>query len=147
MENNQRRKFISSFGSRVNDTVREVKIAQLIASDSALKEMGLVSREKSGLWGLIVVCSHSLYFYLPENEKALMSMIRTPATESVEQIFCFNNMDGLQFNVPAKPWYRFWGTEKIEFSFIKHTHHISGTFYVDKDAQDLVAKMREAYRS
>ena len=149
MDEAQRQQFFTSFSERVNDVVVEAKMAELTASARTLSEMNLIPQGKQALWGMIVVCSHSLYFYVPSEEMALMSMISYGSSVKTveEQIFCFNNVDGLQLRPGKKPWFKFFGPEKIEFSFLSDGHEISGTFNVAKDAQKLLGDMQQAYRA
>lgn len=149
MDEAQRQQFITSFSERVNDIVIEIKMAELVAPARSFSEMNLFPQSKQSLWGLIVVCSHSLYFYVPSEEMALMSMISAGASVKTveEQIFCFNNIDGLQFKAPKKPWFKLFGPEKISFSFIDNGHEISGVFNVAKNANELLESMLKAYRS
>ncbi len=149
MDEAQRQQFITSFSERVNDIVIEIKMAELVAPARSFSEMNLFPQSKQSLWGLIVVCSHSLYFYVPSEEMALMSMISAGASVKTveEQIFCFNNIDGLQFKAPKKSWFKLFGPEKISFSFIDNGHEISGVFNVAKNANELLESMLKAYRS
>ena len=149
MDEAQRQQFITSFSERVNDIVIEIKMAELVAPARSFSEMNLFPQSKQSLWGLIVVCSRSLYFYVPSEEMALMSMISAGASVKTveEQIFCFNNIDGLQFKAPKKPWFKLFGPETIEFSFIDNGHEISGVFNVAKNANALLESMLKAYRA
>jgi len=149
MDEAQRQQFITSFSERVNDIVVEIKMAELVAPARTFNEMNLFPQSKQSLWGLIVVCSHSLYFYVPAGEQAFMSMISVNASKKSieEQIFCFNNADGLQFKAPKKSWFKFFGPEKISFSFIDNGHEIGGTFCVAQNANKLLDSMLKAYRS
>ena len=79
MDQAQKQQFFTSFSERVNDVVVEAKMAELTASARTFSEMGLFPQSKQSLWGLIVVCSRSLYFYVPSEEMALMSMISAGA--------------------------------------------------------------------
>ena len=149
MDEAQRQQFITSFSERVNDIVIEIKMAELVAPARSFSEMNLFPQSKQSLWGLIVVCSRSLYFYVPSEEMALMSMISAGASVKTveEQIFCFNNIDGLQFKAPKKSWLKLFGPEKISFSFIDNGHEISGVFNVAKNANELLESMLKAYRA
>ncbi|MCR5047116.1 MAG: hypothetical protein K6A42_11110 [Treponema sp.] len=149
MDESQRQQFLTSFSERVNDIVVEMKMVELIAPARAFSEMNLIPQSRNSLWGLIVVCSHSLYFYVPSREQALFSMINVSANAKnfEEQIFCFNNADGLQFKLPKRSWFKFFGPEKIIFSFISNGHEIGGFFNVSKDAQKILDSMLKAYRS
>lgn len=149
MDEAQRQQFITSFSERVNDIVIEMKMAELVAPARSFNEMNLFPQSKQSLWGLIVVCSHSLYFYVPSAEMVLMSMISAGASVKTveEQIFCFNNIDGLQFKAPKKSWLKLFGPEKISFSFIDNGHEISGVFNVAKNANELLESMLKAYRA
>ncbi len=149
MDQAQRQQFFTSFSERVNDIVVETKMAELVAPARTFSEMNLFPQAKQSLWGLIVVCSRSLYFYVPSTEQALMSMISAGSSSKnvEEQIFCFNNIDGLQFKAPKKRLLKFFGPEKIEFTFIKDGHEIDGVFCVDKNGQQLLDSMLKAYRA
>lgn len=149
MDQAQKQQFFTSFSERVNDVVVEAKMAELTASARTFSEMGLFPQSKQSLWGLIVVCSRSLYFYVPSEEMVLMSMISAGASVKTveEQIFCFNNIDGLQFKAPKKPWFKFFSPETIEFSFIDNGHEIRGLFNVAQNANALLESMLKAYRA
>ena len=149
MDQAQKQQFLTSFSERVNDIVVEVKMAELVASARTFSEMNLFPQSKQSLWGLIVVCRRSLYFYVPSGEQALMSMISVGSSSKIveEQIFCFNNADGLQLRPAKKPWFKFFAAEKIEFSFLHDGHEIKGVFSVGQDSQKLMAAMLQAYRS
>ena len=149
MDEAQKQQFLTSFSERVNDIVVEVKMAELVAPARTFSEMNLFPQNKQSLWGLIVVCSRSLYFYVPSGEQALMSMISAGSSNKIveEQIFCFNNADGLQLKPAKKPWFNFFASEKIEFSFLHDGHEIKGVFNVAKNANELLESMLKAYRS
>ena len=149
MNEAQRQQFLTSFSERVNDVVVEIKMAELSASARTFSEMNLIPQAKQSLWGLIVVCSRSLYFYVPSAEQALMSVVSAGASANYveEQIFCFNNIDGLQLRVAKKSLFKFFCAEKIEFSFLNSGREVKGVFSVDGGAQKLLDSMKQAYRA
>lgn len=148
---NKQAEFINSFSARVNDSVSEIQMVELSASEFAFRKMGLVAQGPGSLWGLIVVCSKSLYFYVPSHTTALMSMIAAAGSErsSPEQIFCFNNIDGLQLFLSKRKWWQIFSQSGIRFSFLIEGQPVEGIFKiaVSAGADDLLEKMRAAYRA
>ena len=127
-----KKKFIQDFFARVNDEVECVEMCELRASDDSLSKMRLALNGGEGIWGMLVVCKKSVYFYAPRRSLALMSMIRfgDDDAEIEEQIFCFNNLQDLKFIAIPKKWFQFFSQEKIEFSFLQESRRVCGAnFY------------------
>lgn len=140
------KKFIQDFSARVNDEVECIEMCELRASDDSLSKMQLVLNGGEGIWGMLVVCKKSIYFYAPRCSLALMSMIHFGGddAEIEEQIFCFNNLQDLKFIASPKKWFQIFSQEKIEFSFLQEGRHVCGEFFFSKNAIEILVKIRAA---
>ena len=141
-----KKKFIQDFSTRVNDEVECVEMCELRASDDSLSKMRLALNGGEGIWGMLVVCKKSVYFYAPRRSLALMSMIHFGGddAEIEEQIFCFNNLQDLKFIAIPKKWFQFFSQEKIEFSFLQKGRRVCGEFFFSKNAIEILVKIRAA---
>lgn len=141
-----KKKFIQDFSARVDDEVECVEMCELRASDDSLSKMRLALNGGEGIWGMLVVCKKSVYFYAPRRSLALMSMIRFGGddAEIEEQIFCFNNLQDLKFIAIPKKWFQFFSQEKIEFSFLQESRRVCGEFFFSKNAIEILIKIRAA---
>lgn len=140
------KKFIQDFSARVNDEVECVEMCELRASDDSLSKMHLALNGGKSIWGMLVVCKKSVYFYAPRRSLALMSMIHFGGddAEIEEQIFCFNNLQDLKFIAIPKKWFQFFSQEKIEFSFLQESRRVCGEFFFSKNAIEILIKIRAA---
>ena len=141
-----KKKFIQDFSARVDDEVECVEMCELRASDDSLSKMRLALNGGEGIWGMLVVCKKSVYFYAPRRSLALMSMIRFGGddAEIEEQIFCFNNLQDLKFIAIPKKWFQFFSQEKIEFSFLQESRRVCGEFFFSKNTIEILIKIRAA---
>lgn len=141
-----KKKFIQDFSARVNDEVECVEMCELRASDDSLSKMRLALNGGEGIWGMLVVCKKSVYFYAPRRSLALMSMIHFGGgdAEIEEQIFCFNNLQDLKFIASPKKWFQIFSQEKIEFSFLQEGRRVCGEFFFSKNAIEILVKIRAA---
>lgn len=139
------KKFIQAFSTRVNDEVECVEMCELRASGESLSKMRLALN--GGIWGMLVVCKKSIYFYAPCRSLALMSMIRIGGddAEIEEQIFCFNDLQNLKFIASPKKWFQIFSQEKIEFSFSQDGRRIFGEFFLSKNAIEILIKIRSVF--
>lgn len=140
------KKFIQDFSARVDDEVECVEMCELRASDDSLSKMRLALNGGEGIWGMLVVCKKSVYFYAPRRSLALMSMIHFGGddAEIEEQIFCFNNLKDLKFIAIPKKWFQFFSQEKIEFSFLQESRRVCGEFFFSKNTIEILIKIRAA---
>lgn len=138
--------FIKTFSARVNDDIACVEMAELQASSAALNAMGLAAQGGTqSVWGMLVVCQKSLYFFAPPRELLLMSMVRAgDDAKTEEQIFCFNNLSELEFFASPKKWYQIYSTNKLEFSYSVEGRRVCGEFRFSKSAAEVLAKIRAA---
>ncbi|MBD5436223.1 MAG: hypothetical protein HDR36_06915 [Treponema sp.] len=141
-----KKKFIQDFSDRVNDKVECVEMCELRASDDSLSKMRLALNGGEGIWGMLVICKKSVYFYAPRRSLALMSMIHFGGddAEIEEQIFCFNNLQDLKFIAVPKKWFQFLSQEKIEFSFLQEGRRVCGEFFFSKNTIEILTKIRAA---
>ena len=128
----------------MNDEVECVEMCELRASDDSLSKMRLALNGGEGIWGMLVVCKKSVYFYAPRRSLALMSMIRFGGddAEIEEQLFCFNNLQDLKFIAIPKKWFQIFSQEKIEFSFLQKGRRVCGEFFFSKNAIEILIKIR-----
>lgn len=140
------KKFIQDFSARINDEVECIEMCELRASDDSLSKMSLALNGGEGIWGMLVVCKKSIYFYAPRRSLALMSMIHFGGddAEIEEQIFCFNNLQDLKFIASPKKWFQIFSQEKIEFSFLQEGRRVCGEFFFSKNAIEILVKIRAA---
>ncbi len=139
------KKFIQDFSARVNDEVEFVEMCELRANGDSLSKMRLSSQGGGSIWGMLVVCKKSIYFYAPRRSLALMSMIRIgDDAEIEEQIFCFNDLQDLKFIASPKKWFQIFSQEKIEFSFLQDGRRVCGEFFFSKNAIEILIKIRAA---
>ena len=140
------KKFIQVFSARVNDEVECIEMCELRASKDSLSKMRLALNGGEGIWGMLVVCKKSVYFYAPRRSLALMSMIRFGGddAEIEEQIFCFNNLQDLKFIASPKKWFQIFSQEKIEFSFLQEGRRVYGEFFFSKNTIEILIKIRAA---
>ena len=140
------KKFIQDFSARVNDEVECIEMCELRASKDSLSKMRLALNGGEGIWGMLVVCKKSVYFYAPRRSLALMSMIHFGGddAEIEEQIFCFNNLQDLKFIAIPKKWFQFFSQEKIEFSFLQESRRVCGEFFFSKNTIEILIKIRAA---
>lgn len=140
------KKFIQDFSTRVNDKVECVEMCELRANGDSLSKMQL-SSQGGGIWGMLVVCKKSVYFYAPRRSLALMSMIRIGGddAEIEEQIFCFNDLQDLKFIASPKKWFQIFSQEKIEFSFSQDGGRVCGEFFFSKNAIEILIKIRSVF--
>ena len=119
-------------------------MCELRASDDSLSKMRLALNGGEGIWGMLVVCKKSVYFYAPRRSLALMSMIRFGGddAEIEEQLFCFNNLQDLKFIAIPKKWFQIFSQEKIEFSFLQKGRRVCGEFFFSKNAIEILIKIR-----
>lgn len=139
-----KKKFIQDFSARVNDEVECVEMCELRASDDSLSKMRLALNGGEGIWGMLVICKKSVYFYAPRRSPALMSMIHFGGddAEIEEQIFCFNNLQDLKFIAIPKKWFQIFSQEKIEFSFLQESRRVCGEFFFSKNTIEILVKIR-----
>lgn len=139
-----KKKFIQDFSARVNDEVECVEMCELRASNDSLSKMRLALNGGEGIWGMLVICKKSVYFYAPRRSLALMSMIHfgSDDAEIEEQIFCFNNLQDLKFIAIPKKWLQFFSQEKIEFSFLQEGRRVCGEFFFSKNTIEILIKIR-----
>lgn len=140
------KKFIQDFSARVNDEVECVEMCELRASNDSLSKMRLALNGGEGIWGILVVCKKSVYFYAPRRSFALMSMIHFGGddAEIEEQIFCFNDLQDLKFIASPKKWFQIFSQEKIEFSFLQESRRVCGEFFFSKNTIEILIKIRAA---
>nr|QGT51508.1 hypothetical protein Unknown280_2000 [uncultured Spirochaetaceae bacterium] len=138
------KKFIQDFFARVDDEVECVEMCELRASGDSLSKMHLALNGGEGIWGMIVICKKSVYFYAPRRSLALMAMIHFGGDEAEieEQIFCFNNLQDLKFIASPKKWFQIFSQEKIEFSFLQEGRRVCGEFFLSKNAIEILIKIR-----
>lgn len=104
------KEFYDEFSKRVNDTVISLEMASLDSSPAVLNELHLerTSLAKE-LWGLLIFCSHSLYFYVHPYESAISMMLRqaSHAKEPKEQLLNISSLNSVAFSKKPKHWYEF----------------------------------------
>lgn len=147
-ENNfkAQKQFIQDFSARVNDEVECVEMCELRANDDSLSKMRLALNGGEGIWGMLVVCKKSVYFYAPRRSLALLSMIHVGGddAEIEEQLFCFGNLQNLKFVAYPKKWFQFFSQEKIGFSFLQDGRTVCGELFFSKNAIAILVKIRAA---
>lgn len=141
------KQFIQDFSVRVDDEVEFVEMCELRASGDSLSKMHLALNGGEGIWGMIVICKKSVYFYAPRRSLALMAMIHVGGddAEIEEQIFCFNNLQDLKFIASPKKWFQIFSQEKIEFSFLQEGRRVCGEFFLSKNAIEILIKIRSVF--
>lgn len=140
------KKFIQDFSARVDDEVECLEMCELRAGGDSLSKMHLALNGGEGIWGVLVICKKSVYFYAPLRSLALMAMIHFGGddAEIEEQIFCFNNLQDLKFIASPKKWFQIFSQEKIEFSFLQEGTRVCGEFFLSKNAIEILIKIRAA---
>ncbi|MCH5283534.1 MAG: hypothetical protein J1E59_07790 [Treponema sp.] len=138
------KQFIQDFSARVNDKVECIEMCELRASADSLSKMQLSLNGGDGIWGMLVICEKSVYFYAPRRPLALMSMIQFGGdnAEIEEQLFCFNDLQDLKFIVSPKKWFQIFSQEKIKFSFLQDGRNVCGEFFFSKNAVEILVKIR-----
>lgn len=120
---NPQKKFAEEFSQNVGESVQRVELAELCAEKVVLDEMNISSTSgTSSVWGLVVFCEKSLYFYVSPSENYFTAMIRAAAKSDAprEQILRMSDMSNLDAFLPRQTFLSFLSyehTHKINFSF------------------------------
>ncbi len=104
------KEFYDDFSKRVNDTVVSLEMASFEASPAVLDELHMEAAPAAKeLWGLLVFCSHSMYFYVHPYESAMSMMIRQAARgkEPKEQLLNISELNSVAFSKVPRRWYEF----------------------------------------
>lgn len=88
--------FYEQFGKRVNDKVESVIFTRLIASRDVLETLGLsLTTGQEDISGVFVICTKSLFFFVPSTELAIMGVRVTGGkyeTTFDEQLLAFSSL-------------------------------------------------------
>lgn len=101
-------KFYDEFSERVGDKVISLEMVQLSSTPAVLSELNLKANPLTKeLWGLLVFCSKSIYFYVHPYESAIASMMRqaSHAEAPQEQILELTSLKSIRFGQYQKKWY------------------------------------------
>ena len=147
--NSAQEKFIAKFSERVSDEVLSLNMINIEADDNTLKAMKLFPEPGTNcVWGLLVVCSKGLYFYVHPNEQAMFGMIRKShddEDENTEQFFDFQTVANLSIKTREIKWYNFFSGSKfildVEFDF--ENNHYKCFFNSNIKAELLLEKINE----
>ncbi len=145
-----KKKFMQDFSARVDDDVVCVEMCELRTDGDSFSKMHLsLTGGEKAIWGMLVVCKKSVYFYAPHRTLAFMSMFRLDGddAEIEEQMFCFTGLQELKFVAKTKKWIQLFSQEKIEFSFLQDGRHICGELLLLKNAVEILIKIRAALNS
>jgi hypothetical protein len=139
----EQKEFFSDFSSKTGDTVTSVELASIQADKNTYQALGLnLPAGKIELWGLIVFCTHSLYFYAAPSENYLTAMMRQASHEKppAEQLICLSSLEEFTTAVPARRWYSFIFSDlkyRIDASFKRDGSVYYFSFTTHKPAPDI----------
>ena len=145
---NAQQKFFEEFSSRVNDKVQSIEMINIQANNETFEAMKLVPQAGTNLvWGLLVVCEHSFYFYAHPYESMMMSMFRAASQGEApkEQFFSFDAVKNFVIVEREKKWYNiFFNSTKfvLDVTFEIEGKTYSCCFNTQSKAADVAAKIK-----
>ncbi|MGI5173927.1 hypothetical protein H0R92_10075 [Treponema sp. OMZ 840] len=86
-----REEFFNEMQGRLGDEVLELEMVCFEAEKDVFAALNL-KPQKDGLWGLLIMCKHSLHFYVHPSESPFAVLFRTASNGKppAEQIFSFS---------------------------------------------------------
>lgn len=103
------RRFRKEFGAKVHNDVEAVEFAELRADGSVYQDLNLKSYRTS-VWGLIVFCKKSVWYYVAEQESYL-SFFMKGAGKTEERIVSLSGLSDISFSLPQKGFFSFLNPE------------------------------------
>ena len=102
-------RFRKEFGAKVHDDVEAVEFAELRAGGSVYQDLNLKSYRTS-VWGLIVFCKKSVWYYVAEQESYL-SFFMKGAGKTEERIVSLSGLSDISFSLPHRSFFSFLNPE------------------------------------
>ena len=132
--NDERKQFFIELEKKIGDAVEELEFVCINADKKTYAALSLVSSH-SELWGLLVFCTHGLYFYVSPSENFMSQMFRemTHGKKPSEQLVDFGRIEALETELPPKKWYNIFFTDvkhRIDASFAFEKKRCYFEFYV-----------------
>lgn len=98
------RKFRKEFGEKVKDEVDTIEFAELRADGGVYQDLNLKSWRTS-VWGLIVFCRKSVWYYVAEQESYL-SFFMKGAGKTEERLVCLSGLSDIAYALPRKGFFQ-----------------------------------------
>ncbi|MBQ9494381.1 MAG: hypothetical protein IJR50_01930 [Treponema sp.] len=106
----KQRQFFTQFGSKVGDTVDSVELVCMSADKITYDALNLrVQGGRTDIWGLLVFCKNSTYFYVMPYENYMTTLIRQMTHDDMpqEQLVDLRAVENFCVALPQKKWYSF----------------------------------------
>ncbi len=98
------RKFRTEFSAKVHDEVESIEFAELRADGGVYQDLNLKSYRTS-VWGLVVFCRKSIWYYVAEQESYL-SFFMKGAGKTEERLVCLSGLSDIAFFLPQKGFFQ-----------------------------------------
>lgn len=98
------RRFRAEFGAKVKDEVDSIEFAELRADGGVYQDLNLKSYRTS-VWGLVVFCKQSVWYYVAEQESYL-SFFMKGAGKTEERIVCLSGLSDIAYSLPRKGFFQ-----------------------------------------
>ena len=123
--NEERKQFFIELEEKTGDAVEELEFVCINADKKTYAALSLTS-SRTELWGLLVFCTHGLYFYVSPSENFMSLMFRqmTHGSKPSEQLIDLGRIEALETELPQKKWY------SVLFTDVKH--RIDASFVFEK---------------
>lgn len=98
------RRFRAEFGAKVKDEVDSIEFAELRADGGVYQDLNLKSWRTS-VWGLVVFCKKSVWYYVAEQESYL-SFFMKGAGKTEERLVCLSGLSDIGYSLPQKGFFQ-----------------------------------------
>ncbi len=105
----EREQFFKEFEEKVHETVKKLELAEFRADSSVYRELNLATYRPS-IWGLLVFCEKSVYYYVAPQE-SYMSFFTKGAGRTEEKLVHISEFSNVSFSLPHKNFFSFLNPE------------------------------------
>lgn len=140
----EQKKFITYFEEKYNEKVKSFELAELRGSQKVIEILNLKQANfQDSLWGLLVFCKDSTYFYISPHESYISFFIRKSSGEEEPQEQCIKLSDkNIRYSLLEKKWFNFLNSEinrTINCQLISENETCNFSFILNKKAADILS--------
>ena len=96
----EREEFFKEFETKTGEKVKSLELAELRADAVVYQELNLKTY-RPGVWGLIVFCEKTAYYYVAPQESYL-SFFMKGAGRAEERLFSLTELSAISFSLPKR---------------------------------------------